>query len=318
LTARVEDGSGNPLPNVAVTWVPSNSVMLTSTISTSDSTGTVSTTATPTSATTPLKVDLQTIGTVQTPFGPAAGSTIAVTFSLTIGAAPITPPSTTPMSSAGYIAHIADGAEWKTTITVVNLLNVPQRITLSFWANDGKKWALPIAGGPALEQKFFDLQPNASGFLETSGSAAVVSTGWATVDGSVSGSGGVGASAVFRNHAIGRADSEAVSAMSVATSKGVILPFDNRNGFATGVAIGNAGSSGVIPITIRDEAGNIVLTENLTLGAAGHISFNLSDRYPLLTGRAGTLDFGSSTAAVLGLRFNPSNTFTSVPPIPKP
>ena len=312
----MEDAAGNPLPNVPVTWLPSNSVMLTSTVSTSDSTGVVSTIATPTSASAPLQVVLQTIGTQQTPFGPAAGSTITVTFNVTIGAAPVTPPPS--ISSAGYIAHIADGADWKTTITVVNLLSVPQRVTLSFWDDNGQKWALPIAGGISVEQKFFDLQPNASGFLETSDSAAKVLTGWATVDGSVSGSSGVGASAIFRSHAAGRQDSEAVSAMSVATTKGVILPFDNRNGFTTGVAIANAGTSGIIPITIRDDVGAVILTHNLPLSPGGHTSFNLIDKYPQVAERAGTLDFGSGTSAVLGLRFNPGFSFTSVPPISKP
>jgi hypothetical protein len=43
LTARVEDASGNPLPNVPVVWQPSPLVSLTAPVSTSDSTGTVST-----------------------------------------------------------------------------------------------------------------------------------------------------------------------------------------------------------------------------------------------------------------------------------
>jgi hypothetical protein len=40
----------------------------------------------------------------------------------------------------------------------------------------------------------------------------------------------VGASAIFRSHTAGRQDSEAVSAMGVGAPKGVLLPFDNRNG----------------------------------------------------------------------------------------
>jgi hypothetical protein len=320
LTARVEDAAGNPLPNVPVTWRPSPSVSLTSIVSTSDSSGVVSAFATPTSSTAPVQVELQTQGGVQTPFGVAA-VTILVTFNIVIsaGSPPVVPPTTPPPSvSTGYIAHIADGAEWKTTITVVNLLSVPQRITLSFWASSGVKWSLPIVGGGVSQQTYFDLQPNASGFLETSGTAASVSTGWATVEGSVSGSSGVGASAIFRSHVSGRQDSEAVSAMGIASPRGLILPFDNRNGFATGVAIANAGGSGVVPITIRDGVGSVILTDNLALVSSAHLSFSLTDRYPALIGRVGTMEIGSGGAAALGLRFNPSGSFTSVPPIPKP
>jgi len=318
LTARVEDAAGNPLPNTPVTWIPSSSVQLTSPVNVSDASGVVSATATPTSSTSPIKVDLQTIGVLQTPFGPASNSTIVVTFNITIGAAspPVTGQSGGP---TGYIAHIADGGGWKTAITVVNLLSVPQKVTLSFYGDSGQKWSLPVLGSSAAQQKSFDLQPNASGFLETAGSATGVLTGWATVEGSVSGSTGVGASAIFRSHTAGRQDSEAVSAMGVGAPKGVLLPFDNRNGFATGIAIANAGASGVLPITIRDDAGAVLLNENLPLGASAHLAFNLTDRYPQVNGRAGTIEIGSSAAAVLGLRFSPGGaSFTSVPPIPKP
>jgi hypothetical protein len=177
---------------------------------------------------------------------------------------------------------------------------------------------LPVASGGASEQTFFDLQPNASGILETAGTAAFVSSGWATVEGSVSGSSGVGASAIFRSHVTGRQDSEAVSAMAAASLRGVIFPFDNRNGFGTGVAIVNIGSAGLVPITVRDSLGSVLLSENIAFGSATHISFSLTDRYPALAGRAGTVEIGSSTAAVLGLRFNPSGSFTSVPPSSKP
>src|SRR6185436_6649178 len=114
-----------------------------------------------------------------------------------------------------------------------------------------------------------------------------------------------GASAIFRSHIIGRQDLEAVSAMSGAFAKGVILPFDNRNGFATGIAIANTGVAGVAPITIRDEVGSVLITENLTLGADAHVSFSLAERYPMVVGRAGTVEIGSNAAAALGLRFNP-------------
>ena len=294
LKAIVLDTDGKPLANVQVTWLPSNSVILTNVMSVSDSTGVVSAIATPISSAAPLQVVVQTQGALPTPFGVAQGSTITATFNVTIDVAPVTPPPAS--ASAGYIAHIADGADWKTTITVVNLLSVRQTVTLSFWDDNGQKWALPIAGGVSVEQKFFDLQPNASGFLETSDLAAGVSTGWATVQGSVGGASGVGASAIFRSHGAGHQDSEAVSAMSVATTNGVIIPFDNRNGFITGIAIANAGTSSNIPVTIRDDVGVFILTENIPVNPGGHIAFPLTDRYPQLRGRAGTVEIGSGTA----------------------
>jgi len=62
----------------------------------------------------------------------------------------------------------------------------------------------------------------------------------------------------------------------------------------------------------------VLVTENITMGADAHLSFSLAQRYPMVLGKAGTVEIGSSAAAALGLRFNPSGSFTSVPPIPKP
>ena len=87
LTARVEDSSGNPLPNVPVMWQSSQAVSLSNVSSTSDGSGIVSATATLGSITGPAQVQLRAAGVAQTPFGPAS-ITIQANFNLSVGGVP--------------------------------------------------------------------------------------------------------------------------------------------------------------------------------------------------------------------------------------
>jgi len=106
--------------------------------------------------------------------------------------------------------------------------------------------------------------------------------------------------------------------MIVPSNRGFVLPFDNRSGYATGVALVNIGTGGTIPITIRDAFGAILLNQSISLGPGAHSSFSLADRFSSTEGQIGTLEIGSSLGVVLGLRFNPGGSFTTILPASKP
>ena len=78
-------------------------------------------------------------GTVVITVAGLANSPISIPVSLSIAA----------VAPAGrqIIAQIADGAGWKTTITLVNLDTVPANYTLRFFASDGALLRLPFEGG---------------------------------------------------------------------------------------------------------------------------------------------------------------------------
>jgi hypothetical protein len=244
-------------------------------------------------------------------------ASLQVQLTVAAGAGGTTGPQ--PTSSSGRIAHIADGGGWKTIITAVNLLGVPQTVTVRFWSDNGKELPLPIVGLGLSPGGASDLLAFGSNSFETAGSSSVVSTGWATVEGSMGNTNGFSASAVFRSRIVGRQDSEAVSPMMVDAPRGFVLPFNNLDGFSTGVSVVNVGSlQTALPITIRDAFGAVLFNDAISLGPGAHLSFSLADKYPSLAGRLGTVEIGSGQVAVLGLRFNPSGSFTSIPPIPRP
>ena len=99
-----------------------------------------------------------------------------------------------------------------------------------------------------------------------------------------------------------------------------LLPYDNSNGFQTGIAVTNQSpySPADLTLVLRDEAGNTLSTESLSLPVRGHTSFSIGDKYSALSGRRGTVEVRSSSGGrvnVLGLRFSPFGSFTSVPTI---
>jgi hypothetical protein len=102
----------------------------------------------------------------------------------------------------------------------------------------------------------------------------------------------------------------------------VLVPFDNANGFVTGVAVVNLATvDATVTVIQRDDNGQEIARDTWTLAARGHTSFAVPVQYPLLSGRRGTLEIRSNQAAgvmALGLRFSPAATFTSIPVLVRP
>lgn len=143
---------------------------------------------------------------------------------------------------------------------------------------------------------------------------APTSVGWAhlTTTGGISGFG------VFA-YGSGSALQEAGANVDNRVAGAYVVPFDNTNGYATGVAVANVTAKNAsIPLTIRDDNGVVLATDTLTLPAMGHTSFVVLTSYPLTAQKRGTVEFDAPSGgqiSVLGLRGNPAGGFTSVPSV---
>jgi len=64
----------------------------------------------------------------------------------------------------------------------------------------------------------------------------------------------------------------------------------------------------------------VIQSNTIPIQALAHLSFQLDTRFPVTALRRGTVEFvtpAGGQISVLGIRFNPAGTFSTVPPIAK-
>jgi hypothetical protein len=150
--------------------------------------------------------------------------------------------------------------------------------------------------------------------LDTGG-GSVVHTGWAQLltDGAVSGF-------AVLSQTVGNSVQEAVVPFESRNAGAFALPFNNVGG-SIAVALTNVSPrSGGIALLIKDESGAVQVTDTLTLPAQGHAAFVLGSRYPTTVLRRGTVEITAAQSvaeaaeiSVIGLRFNATGAFTTIP-----
>jgi hypothetical protein len=233
----------------------------------------------------------------------------------------VSPPAA--LKATAAIPQIASGRVWYTTITLVNLNPRPALARVSFYRSDGSAWPLEFegrAGGSAIEET---IPGNGSRTLRTaysssSADAFAVETGWAQVESTSALSG----FAIFRQRIKGvpdvadRPDFEAVAPMVQATRSSFIMPFDNSGEYGTSVAIVNPDTEkATIVAQARMGDGATAAEARFEIEARGQAAFELGRLLAVSAGRRGTVEFTTDrgTIAGLGLRFNQTGAFTSLP-----
>ena len=110
---------------------------------------------------------------------------------------------------------------------------------------------------------------------------------------------------------------EAVVPLETRNASSYLLPFDHLNTVVTGVAIQNLSASfGTVQMVVRDENGAQIGTGSIPLPGSGHTSFVLSTQFPWMANIRGTAQFvtpAGGRISLLGLRYTPPGTFTTIP-----
>jgi hypothetical protein len=211
------------------------------------------------------------------------------------------------------VSQIADGAGWRTGITLVNLDSVPAPYVLNFWASNGSPLPVSIDGVTGAAATISGTLPvNGVRTISTNGAAQALSQGWAELIADRK----IDVLAVFRQRVPGRADQEA-AVTATSGSKRFVLPFDNSDGFVTSAAVVNTNPSRTaeIAVTIRNEGGAPLATHRVTLPPRAHMAFALPTRFGETGGIRGGAEFEASIPDItgLGLRFHGEGAFTSFP-----
>jgi hypothetical protein len=207
-----------------------------------------------------------------------------------------------------HVAQIADGLNWKTLFQVVNLDQQPVNFSMRFWDDNGNAVQLPFTSG--LSGFSGTLAVGGTAFAETTGVATTLTEGWADA----SGNGRIGVLTIFRQIVPGRPDSEGTVAAGPSSDR-LSIPFDNTNGYVTGLAVANTNLTRPLSISLSFTAENGSQTTGLlSLPPRGHTAFPLPTMFPWLLGVRGSIQFTASTPdiSVVGLRFSPTLSFTSL------
>jgi hypothetical protein len=217
------------------------------------------------------------------------------------------------------ISHLASGGGWTTTLTLLNTGSTPVQTAVNFFDNNGTPLQLPLTfpqnGNAPVTTASFKATVNAGAELliqSTAPSGEPSQVGWAQIlaDGNLS------SFAVF-SQAASDSLQEAVVPTETRTPSAFLLSFDNTNNYLTGVALANISTQpATIPVIIRDDTGNVMLNNSLSLPGQGHTSFALTSNYPASAQRRGTIEFrtpSNGQISVLGLRFTPTGAFTTIP-----
>lgn len=213
------------------------------------------------------------------------------------------------------IPHIVDGGSWKTSFVLVNNSASTINYKIDLMGPNHQPRTFPIVGKGLVSNLTGSIAPYGSSVVETEGTASTLVEGWAQVSFETQAL-ELAILAIFRQRVPGRPDFEAtVTATTV--EDGGAMPFDNTGGYVTGIAVINPGLDATpIPVEVRDEAGNMLVSEMLQLQPGGGKLLDVvTNKWPATANKRGTISFpvGLHEMSILGFRFNPTGAFTTLP-----
>lgn len=216
---------------------------------------------------------------------------------------------------SGSMAHLASGGGWKTTIILTNNGSASAQARLNFFDENGLPLVLPFtfpqsSASASNSTLNATLQPGAEFIVESQATTTIAGLGSAQLftDGAVTGF------LIFRFVPTGQ---EASVPLQTGNAGSYVLSFDaSAPGFNTGIAVANvAASTAAIPVVFRDDAGNVLASDTITLNPQGHLSFVVTTNYPSTVGKRGTVVFQTPSGgqiSAIAIRAV-ATTFTTIP-----
>jgi hypothetical protein len=224
----------------------------------------------------------------------------------------------------GALSHLAAGGGWDTAIYITNSSTVTTSVGLIFRADDGTRLSLPIS--ETLQGKTTNLVTTAFSIVLPPNTTLVVDTGFlpSTVTGwtDVVSNGTLSGFAVFRYAPQGLSGASSLTTpwegtvplqTDVATTI-LSMAFDNTNGFATGLALGNlTNTDASYSASFYSEGGTLLATQTISLPGNGHTAFVVGASYPFTANQRGVVKIAGPAMTGLALRASTYGTLTAIP-----
>jgi hypothetical protein len=215
-----------------------------------------------------------------------------------------------PVTSA--IAHTADGNNFRSTFLLTNSGTVDAPYTLSILSPTGE----PQTFGFEIPNALTGTVPAGSTFtIDTTGLGPQTYLGWAVLQAPRAVSG----LEVFRQTNPGKSEQQATIPISQTNLRHFFLPFDNAAN-TTSITLANpeAATPAAIGVTFRFVDGT-TSTSQLSLPPRNYGASALAGLFPATANKAGVAEFTSNIPiAVVEVRFNPTQAFTSLRAVPAP
>ena len=213
-----------------------------------------------------------------------------------------------------YFPHLAVGASWQTTITLINYSTEEVSCRTDFLSDQGTPLLVSFSSLGAVDSRTDVLPPGGSVHEETDvGLSAPLASGWAKA----ACTGPVKASLLFRQHdSAGAPVAEAgVNATSVPAIRFVTFAEQAPGRTGTGVAYANpSNTEAVVTFMAKDAAGQTLASEDLTVSPGGHGAQNMASLFGLGS-FTGSLEITSTEPIVtLSLNAEAAPVFSSLPP----
>lgn len=216
------------------------------------------------------------------------------------------------------LPYMYDGAGWSTTFVFTNLDNHAIDLKLQFTADDGSNLQIPVQGLGATSNIDIPIQNGGTASLTTADVDSVRTSGYAFAA-AQNGTDRFAGYAIVRQQSSGLPDLEFTMPLAPIDENQFVLAFDNTNGFTTFVSLVNSSTQNTanINVTLQDQNGNVLTTDQLQIGPLGRRTFNVTDRYPQAGNIVASIFFsapGSQFVTGLGLRSGPNNSLSTITP----
>ena len=193
---------------------------------------------------------------------------------------------------AGSMAHLVSNQDWKTTFTLVNTGAGDAQAELNLFDDNGNAMPIPLAmpqegenESPVTTAAFdWTLASNASLIVQTDSLANAPFQSGSAQLGAI---GSVGGFAIFHLNSTAQ---EAVASLESRNASSYLLPFDNTDDAALGVAIANISADAAnVVVLVRDDTGVQIASGTVAVPANGHSAFILSGMFPATAAQRGTI-----------------------------
>ena len=220
------------------------------------------------------------------------------------------------------LPYVYDGAGWSTTFVLTNLDNHTINLRLEFTASDGSDLPLPVLGIGTTARVDITLPQGGTASVSTADASGDRISGYAFI-GIPNQTDRFSGYAVVRQQTNGLPDLEFTIPLTPIDENQFVLPMDNTNGFTTFVSLVNSSTqnNAIVNVTVQDQDGNVLATDQLQIVSLGRLTFNVTDRYPQLNNLVGSIFFSgdrSQFVSGLGLRSGPNNSLTAITPFSLP